>query len=154
MYPLLVRMPQRAAQSLVTGVSVRKRISGLWADMRAMMSVFEGLCRPVFCVFCVMMMRSVCMSVCCSVSCEKCCCVGFECGSANLYCVLWLWGKCGFCLGVFGSEVREVRLYLGRFRWVLCCGGVWASIRCCVGCVVVVDVWGSGWGGVLGAIVV
>ena len=75
MYPLLVRMPQRAAQSLVTGVSVRKRISGLWADMRAMMSVFEGLCRPVFCVFCVMMMRSVCMSVCCSVSCIDCCCV-------------------------------------------------------------------------------
>ncbi len=76
MYPLLVRMPQRAAQSLVTGVSVRKRISGLWADMRARMSVFEGLCRPVLCVFCVMMMRSVWMSVCCSVSCERCCCVG------------------------------------------------------------------------------
>ena len=76
MYPLLVRMPQRAAQSLVTGVSVRKRISGLWADMRAMMSVFEGLCRPVFCVFCVMMMRSVCMYVSRSFSCELCCCVG------------------------------------------------------------------------------
>ncbi len=76
MYPLLVRMPQRAAQSLVTGVSVRKRISGLWADMRAMISVFEGLCRSVFCVFCVMMMRSVWMSVCFSVSCKRCCFVG------------------------------------------------------------------------------
>ncbi len=29
LYPLLVRMPQRAAQSLATRVSVRKRISGL-----------------------------------------------------------------------------------------------------------------------------
>ena len=54
-----MRIPQRAAQSLVTGVSVRKRISGLWADIRAMMSVFEGLCRPVFRVFCVMMVMSV-----------------------------------------------------------------------------------------------
>ncbi len=52
-------MPQRAAQSLVVGVSVRKRISGLWSDMRAIMSVFEGLCRLVFCVFCVIMMRLV-----------------------------------------------------------------------------------------------
>ncbi len=69
-------MPQRAAQSLVTGVYVRKRISGLCADMRAMMSVFEGMCHPVFCVFCVMMMRSVCMSLSRSVSCELCCCVG------------------------------------------------------------------------------
>ena len=54
-----MRIPQRAAQSLVTGVSVRKRISGLWAEIRAMMSVFEGLCRPVFYVFCVMMVMSV-----------------------------------------------------------------------------------------------
>ncbi len=78
MYPLLVRMRRLewAAQSLVTGVSVRKRISEVWADMRAMMSVFEGLCRPVFCVFCVMMIRSVWMSVCFSVSCERCCFVG------------------------------------------------------------------------------
>ncbi len=52
-------MSQRAAQSLVTGVSVRNMIFGLWAGMRAMMSVFEGLCRPVFCVFCVIMMRLV-----------------------------------------------------------------------------------------------
>ncbi len=47
---------------------MRKRIFGLWVDMRVMMSVFEGLCRPVFYVFCVMMMRSICMSISCSVS--------------------------------------------------------------------------------------
>jgi hypothetical protein len=63
MYPLLVRMPQRAEQSLAVGVSVRKRMSGLWFDMRAMMSVLEGLCRPVFWVFCVIMTRSCCVLV-------------------------------------------------------------------------------------------
>ena len=58
-------MPQRAEQSLAVGVSVRKRMSGLWFDMRAMMSVFEGLCRPVFCVFCVIMTRSCCVFALC-----------------------------------------------------------------------------------------
>jgi hypothetical protein len=66
LYPLLDRMPQRAEQSLATGVSMRKRMYGLWVEMRAMMSVFDGLCRLVFCVFCVMMGRSVYMSVSCS----------------------------------------------------------------------------------------
>ena len=67
------------------------------------MSVFEGLCRPVFCVFCVMMVRSVCMSVSrffpanCVVVSE------FECGSLALIRVLELRGGCGICLGVFGS---------------------------------------------------
>ncbi len=68
---------------------MRKRISGLWAGMRAMLSVFEGLCRPVFCVFCVMMMRSVYIFVSRSVSCGLCCCVGvcmWVCGFAS--CVL------------------------------------------------------------------
>ena len=50
-------MPRRAEQSLATGVSVRKRMSGLWMEMRAMISVFDGLCLPVFFVFCVMIMN-------------------------------------------------------------------------------------------------
>ena len=33
-------MPQRAEHSLATRVSVRKRMSGLWVEMRAMMSVW------------------------------------------------------------------------------------------------------------------
>ena len=41
-------MPQRAVQSLATGVSVMKRMSGLCVEMREMMSVFDGLCLPVF----------------------------------------------------------------------------------------------------------
>ncbi len=45
-------MPQGAEQSLATGVFVRKRMSGLWLKMRAIMSVFDGLCRPIFCVLC------------------------------------------------------------------------------------------------------
>ncbi len=76
LYPLLDRMPQKAEQSLATGVSVRKRMLGLWVEIRVMMSVFDGLCRPVFCVFCVMMVRSVCMSASLSFSCGLCCCVG------------------------------------------------------------------------------
>ena len=60
-------MPPRAEQSLATGVSVRKRMSGLWVEMRAMMSVFDGLCFPVF-VFCVMIVKSSCMHVICSSS--------------------------------------------------------------------------------------
>ncbi len=53
LYPLLGRMPQRAEQSLAAGVSVRKRMYGLWVEMRAMISVFDGLCRPAFlCVLC------------------------------------------------------------------------------------------------------
>ena len=51
-------MPHKAEQSLSAGVSVRKRMSGFCVEMRAMMSVFDGLCRPVFCVFCVMMVKS------------------------------------------------------------------------------------------------
>ena len=62
---MLVRMPQRADQSLSTGVSVRKRMSGLWVEVRAMMSVFDGLFLPVFCVFCVMIAKSCCMHVIC-----------------------------------------------------------------------------------------
>ena len=50
-------MPQRAEQALATEVSVRKRMSRLWVEMRAMMSVFDGLCLPVFCVLCVMIAR-------------------------------------------------------------------------------------------------
>jgi hypothetical protein len=42
---------QRAEQPLAAGVSVRKRMAGLWVEMRAMMSVFDGLCRPVFVFF-------------------------------------------------------------------------------------------------------
>ena len=49
--PLLDRMPQRAAQSLSTGVSVRKRMSGMCVEIRLMMSVFDGLCLPVFVCF-------------------------------------------------------------------------------------------------------
>jgi hypothetical protein len=41
-------------------------MSGLWVEMRAMMSVFDGLCLPVFCVFCVMIAKSCCMHVICS----------------------------------------------------------------------------------------
>ncbi len=48
MYLLLDKMPQRAEQSLAMGVSVKKRMSGLWVDMRAMMSVCDGLCCSVF----------------------------------------------------------------------------------------------------------
>ena len=66
LYPLLDRMPQRAEKSLATGVSVRKRMSGLWVEIKAMMSVFDGLRLPDFCVFCVMIVRSCCMNVSCS----------------------------------------------------------------------------------------
>ncbi len=76
-------------------------MSGMWVEMRAMMSVFDGLCRPFF-VFCVMMMRSVCMHVSCSSSCGLCYCAG-----------VWMWGGCVvFC----GGEPRLL--------WLLCVG-VW-----------------------------
>jgi hypothetical protein len=58
-------MPQRTEQSLATGVFARKRMSGLWLEMMAMMSVFDGLSLPVFFVFCVMILRSYCMHVIC-----------------------------------------------------------------------------------------
>ena len=51
-------MPQSAAESLLDGVSVRKRISGVWELSRVIMSVLEGLCLPVFCVFWVMRVSS------------------------------------------------------------------------------------------------
>ena len=44
-------MPERAEQSLSTEVSVRKRMSGLWVEVRAMMYVFDGLRLPVFLYF-------------------------------------------------------------------------------------------------------
>ena len=51
LYPLLDRMPQRAEQSLTTGVSISKRMPGLWVEMRAMISVSDGLCLPDFLCF-------------------------------------------------------------------------------------------------------
>ena len=51
-------MPHSAAESLWDGVSVRKRISGVWELSRVIMSVLEGLCLPVFCVFWVMRVSS------------------------------------------------------------------------------------------------
>jgi hypothetical protein len=51
LYPLLDNMPQRSEQSLATGVSARKRMSNLWVKMRAMMSVFDGVCFPAFFYF-------------------------------------------------------------------------------------------------------
>ncbi len=69
------------------------------------MLVIEGLCLPVFCVFCVMMVRSVCMSVSCCFSCELCCCVG-----------VWMW-VVGFapCVRVTG---RVLHLFGGVWVWV------------------------------------
>jgi hypothetical protein len=61
-------------------------MSGLWVDIRAMMSVFDGLCLPVFCVLCVMIAKSCCMHVICSSLWGMHCHVGG-----------WLWGF-GFVL--------------------------------------------------------
>ncbi len=71
------------------------------------MSVFEGLCRPVFCVFCVMMMRSVCMSVSCSFACELCCCVGVLIWIVGFASCVVVTGGRGICLGVFGPGLGE-----------------------------------------------
>ena len=43
-------IPHKTEQSLDVGVSVRKIMSGLCEESRVMISVLEGLWRPVFCV--------------------------------------------------------------------------------------------------------
>jgi hypothetical protein len=47
-----------ASLSLSVDVSVRKRMSGLCVVSSAIMSVLDGLWRPVFLVFCVMRVMS------------------------------------------------------------------------------------------------
>ena len=61
-------------------------MSGPWVEMRAMMSVFDGLCLSVFFLFCVMIAKSCCVLVICSSLWDMRCCVGG-----------WLWGV-GFVL--------------------------------------------------------
>jgi hypothetical protein len=52
-------MPNKAEQFLVVGVPMRKIISGVCEASRVMIFVFEGMCLPVFWVFCGMRVSSV-----------------------------------------------------------------------------------------------
>ena len=60
---LLDKIPHRASQSLEVSVSVRKRMSGLCGVSSAMISVLDGLWRPVF-LFCMMRVMSFVMGEC------------------------------------------------------------------------------------------
>ena len=51
-YPWLCRIPHKAEQSFAISVSERNKMSGLCVASRVMISVLDGLCLPVCCVFC------------------------------------------------------------------------------------------------------
>ena len=61
----------------------------------------------------------------------------FGCEELVLQCVLEVRGGYGFYLWVFGSEWKEVLLFLVKMWWVFCGGIVLVSIRGCEGCVVI-----------------
>ncbi len=51
-------MPHRAEKSFALGISERNDVSGLCVVRRVMISVLDGLCLPVFFVFCMTRVNS------------------------------------------------------------------------------------------------
>jgi hypothetical protein len=50
-YPWLCRIPHKAEQYFAVGVSERNKMPGLCVVSRAMISVLDGPCHPVFSCF-------------------------------------------------------------------------------------------------------